>query len=80
MHKGTEASEGVYPDELGSIGGRRGREMNFRVEAWIIPYENDEEESKREMVYSKEFTNRYEAMRQAWEWLEFGFNIRMWRR
>lgn len=54
--------------------------MIFSVEAWTIPNDNDEEPCNEEMVACQDFANVPEAMIWAWDRLEEGFFVRMWRR
>ena len=52
--------------------------MIFAVEAWTIP--DGEETCELEMASSAEFPSEIEAQALAWERLEEGFAVRLWRR
>jgi hypothetical protein len=53
----------------------------YAVEAWVIPQDDDEEPAaEQEMYRSGEFRGKAEAMRWAWERMEEGFFVRLWRR
>jgi hypothetical protein len=52
----------------------------FAVEAWTIPLEGDEEPGLEEMVRAQEFAAEEDARRWAWERMEEGYFVRLWRR
>jgi hypothetical protein len=52
--------------------------MVYAVEAWTYP--TDEEGGEHEMERSEEFHTEESAMRWAWDRLEEGFAVRMYRR
>lgn len=52
--------------------------MIFAVEAWTIP--ESEEPEIGNMVMSKEFDDQGEAQQWAWERMEEGYSVNMWRR
>jgi hypothetical protein len=54
--------------------------MTIEVQAWTFPTEGDEEPCVEEMVESEEFTDEDEARRCAWQRLEEGYFVRIWRR
>jgi hypothetical protein len=52
----------------------------FAVEAWTIPMEHDEEPCEAKLVRSVEVTSEEAARRWAWDRLEEGYFVRLWRR
>jgi hypothetical protein len=54
--------------------------MVYAVEAWTISMPDDEEQCDTEIVESKDFADQEEAMRWAWDRLEEGAYVKVWRR
>lgn len=52
--------------------------ITYAVEAWTIP--GDEEPCEEEMIHSHEFDNLEDAKHHAWDRLEEGYAVRMYRR
>lgn len=52
--------------------------MKYDVQCWTMT--GGEENDPLDMVENKEFNDQDEAMRCAWEWLEEGFAVLMFRR
>jgi hypothetical protein len=52
----------------------------WALEAWTVPTDGDEEPCEQRMVSSEEFSDREDAERWAWERMEEGFFVRMWKR
>ena len=50
----------------------------FGVEAWTVS--GDEEPCEEEMVESAEFEKQADAMYWAWNRMEEGYAVRLWRR
>ncbi len=63
----------------GSVG-LKGDAMLISVEAWTINDPNDEEPCDTEMVASEDFSDMEDARHWAWDRLEEGFYVRIWRR
>ncbi len=55
-------------------------EVVYGVEVWTFPTEGDEEPCVQEMIEFKDFDDEKDAMRWAWDRLEEGFYVRMFRR
>jgi hypothetical protein len=54
--------------------------VTYAIEAWTFPTDGDEEPCEQELVKTEEFTNLWQAQSHAWDWMEEGFFVRMWRR
>lgn len=54
--------------------------MKYAIEVWTIPLTNDEEPCEKDMVECKDFISQVAAGEYAWERLEEGFFVRMFRR
>lgn len=54
--------------------------MIFAVEAWTVNGADEEESAPTEMVECQEFAGELDARDWAWEKMEEGFFVRMFRR
>jgi hypothetical protein len=54
--------------------------MAFAVEVWTVSLPDDEEPQRTEQVECREFQTSLEAHSFAWERLEEGYFVRLWRR